>query len=62
MLVTVSDAPASQIKRKEIFQPGYTTGPRLGPRPILCKRIIEEYGGRIEVGEVEGGTEFSIQV
>jgi hypothetical protein len=42
---------------REIFQPGYTTKARgWGLGLSLCKRIIEEYhGGRIEVGEGEGG-------
>jgi signal transduction histidine kinase len=67
VLVTVSDTGPGipKSKRKEIFQPGYTTKARgWGLGLSLCKRIIEEYhGGRIEVGEgSEGGTEFSIQV
>jgi signal transduction histidine kinase len=67
VLVTVSDTGPGipKSKRKEIFQPGYTTKARgWGLGLSLCKRIIEEYhGGRIEVGGgAEGGTEFSIQV
>ena len=67
VLVTVSDTGPGipKSKRKEIFQPGYTTKARgWGLGLSLCKRIIEEYhGGRIEVGEPDGGgTEFSIQI
>jgi len=55
VLVTVSDTGPGipKAKRKEIFQPGYTTKPRgWGLGLSLCKRIIEEYhGGRISVGE-----------
>ena len=55
VLVTVSDTGPGipKSKRKEIFQPGYTTKARgWGLGLSLCKRIIEEYhGGRIEVGE-----------
>lgn len=55
VLVTVSDTGPGipKSKRKEIFQPGYTTKPRgWGLGLSLCKRIIEEYhGGRIEVGD-----------
>ncbi|MDA0913495.1 MAG: ATP-binding protein, partial [Bacteroidetes bacterium] len=50
-------------KRKEIFQPGYTTKARgWGLGLSLCKRIIEEYhGGRIEVGDgLTLGTTFHI--
>jgi signal transduction histidine kinase len=58
VLVTVSDTGPGipKSKRKEIFQPGYTTKARgWGLGLSLCKRIIEEYhGGRIEVGEGEG--------
>ena len=67
VLVTVSDTGPGipKSKRKEIFQPGYTTKARgWGLGLSLCKRIIEEYhSGRIEVGDgAESGTEFSIQV
>jgi len=67
VLVTVSDTGPGipKSKRKEIFQPGYTTKARgWGLGLSLCKRIIEEYhGGRIEVGDVAGSdTEFSIRV
>ena len=63
--VTVSDTGPGipKSKRKEIFQPGYTTKARgWGLGLSLCKRIIEEYhGGRIEVGDGDScGTEFSI--
>jgi signal transduction histidine kinase len=55
VLVTVSDTGPGipKSKRKEIFQPGYTTKPRgWGLGLSLCKRIIEEYhGGRISVEE-----------
>lgn len=66
-MVTVSDTGPGipKSKRKEIFQPGYTTKARgWGLGLSLCKRIIEEYhGGRIEVGDgAESGTEFSIQI
>jgi len=58
VLVTVSDTGPGipKAKRKEIFQPGYTTKPRgWGLGLSLCKRIIEEYhGGRIEVGDGYG--------
>ena len=65
MLVTVSDTGPGipKSKRKEIFQPGYTTKARgWGLGLSLCKRIIEEYhGGRIDVGEGQkGGTKFLI--
>jgi len=67
VLVTVSDSGPGipKSKRKDIFQPGYTTKARgWGLGLSLCKRIIEEYhAGRIEVGDgAESGTEFSIQV
>ncbi len=59
VLVTVSDTGPGipKSKRKEIFQPGYTTKARgWGLGLSLCKRIIEEYhGGRIEVGDDNGG-------
>ena len=59
VLVTVSDTGPGipKSKRKEIFQPGYTTKARgWGLGLSLCKRIIEEYhGGRIEVGDGGGG-------
>jgi signal transduction histidine kinase len=67
VLVTVSDTGPGipKAKRKEIFQPGYTTKPRgWGLGLSLCKRIIEEYhGGKISVvsGEVLG-SEFLIQL
>jgi two-component system, sporulation sensor kinase D len=67
VLVTVSDTGPGipKAKRREIFQPGYTTKPRgWGLGLSLCKRIIEEYhGGKISVvsGEVLG-SEFLIQV
>ena len=55
VLVTVSDTGPGipKAKRKEIFQPGYTTKPRgWGLGLSLCKRIIEEYhGGKISVGD-----------
>ena len=55
VLVTVSDTGPGipKAKRKEIFQPGFTTKPRgWGLGLSLCKRIIEEYhSGRISVGE-----------
>jgi len=55
VLVTVSDTGPGipKSKRKEIFQPGYTTKARgWGLGLSLCKRIIEEYhGGRIGVSE-----------
>jgi signal transduction histidine kinase len=55
VLVTVSDTGPGihKSKRKEIFQPGYTTKARgWGLGLSLCKRIIEEYhAGRIDVGE-----------
>ena len=58
VLVTVSDTGPGipKSKRKEIFQPGYTTKARgWGLGLSLCKRIIEEYhGGRIEVGDGDG--------
>lgn len=57
-MVTVSDTGPGipKSKRKEIFQPGYTTKARgWGLGLSLCKRIIEEYhGGRIEVGDGDG--------
>ncbi len=67
VLVTVSDTGPGipKSKRKEIFQPGYTTKPRgWGLGLSLCKRIIEEYhGGRISVGAGDvGHNEFLIQV
>ena len=67
VLVTVSDSGPGipKSKRKDIFQPGYTTKARgWGLGLSLCKRIIEEYhAGRIEVGDgAESGTEFYIQV
>jgi len=53
--VTVSDTGPGipKAKRKQIFEPGYTTKARgWGLGLSLCKRIIEEYhGGRISVGE-----------
>jgi len=55
VLVTVSDTGPGipKAKRREIFQPGYTTKPRgWGLGLSLCKRIIEEYhGGKISVGD-----------
>ena len=64
VLVTVSDTGPGipKAKRKEIFQPGYTTKPRgWGLGLSLCKRIIEEYhGGRISVGEVSDRSLFLI--
>ena len=65
VLVTVSDTGPGipKSKRKEIFQPGYTTKARgWGLGLSLCKRIIEEYhGGRIEVGDgLTLGTTFNI--
>lgn len=61
-MVTVSDTGPGipKSKRKEIFQPGYTTKARgWGLGLSLCKRIIEEYhGGRIEVGD---GAKFIIE-
>ena len=64
VLVTVSDTGPGipKSKRKEIFQPGYTTKVRgWGLGLSLCKRIIEEYhGGRIEVGD-GGGADFRIR-
>jgi len=58
VLVTVSDTGPGipKAKRKQIFEPGYTTKPRgWGLGLSLCKRIIEEYhGGRIEVGDGYG--------
>ena len=64
MLVTVSDTGPGipKAKRKEIFQPGYTTKPRgWGLGLSLCKRIIEEYhGGRISVGDTSERTIFKI--
>ena len=67
VLVTVSDTGPGipKAKRKQIFEPGYTTKPRgWGLGLSLCKRIIEEYhGGRISVGGSEVlGSEFLIQV
>ena len=67
VLVTVSDTGPGipKSKRKEIFQPGYTTKPRgWGLGLSLCKRIIEEYhGGRISVGVSEVlGSRFLIQL
>ena len=67
VLVTVRDTGPGipKSKRREVFQPGYTTKARgWGLGLSLCKRIIEEYhGGRIEVGTAEGsGAEFSIYV
>jgi signal transduction histidine kinase len=53
--VTVADTGPGipKSKRKEIFQPGYTTKARgWGLGLSLCKRIIEEYhGGRITVAD-----------
>ena len=53
--VTVSDTGPGipKAKRKQIFEPGYTTKARgWGLGLSLCKRIIEEYhGGRISVGD-----------
>jgi signal transduction histidine kinase len=64
VLVTVSDTGPGipKAKRKEIFQPGYTTKPRgWGLGLSLCKRIIEEYhGGKISVGDTSEGTSFRI--
>jgi signal transduction histidine kinase len=64
VLVTVSDTGPGipKAKRKEVFQPGYTTKPRgWGLGLSLCKRIIEDYhGGRISVGEMSEGTSFRI--
>ena len=65
--VTVSDTGPGipKAKRKQIFEPGYTTKARgWGLGLSLCKRIIEEYhGGRISVGSGEvGHTKFLIQV
>lgn len=66
VMVTVSDTGPGipKSKRKEIFQPGYTTKARgWGLGLSLCKRIIEEYhGGRIEVGESSMNTVFSINL
>jgi len=62
--VTVSDTGPGipKAKRKQIFEPGYTTKPRgWGLGLSLCKRIIEEYhGGRISVGDTSEGTNFRI--
>lgn len=52
-------------KRKEIFQPGYTTKARgWGLGLSLCKRIIEEYhGGRIVAGDnPASGSMFQIKL
>lgn len=67
ILVSVSDTGPGipKSKRKEIFQPGYTTKARgWGLGLSLCKRIIEEYhGGKIEVHEsTERGTEFHLSL
>jgi len=68
VLVTVSDTGPGipKSKRKEIFQPGYTTKARgWGLGLSLCKRIIEEYhGGRIEVGDGDSisGTTFLVSL
>jgi len=67
VLVTVSDTGPGipKAKRKQIFEPGYTTKPRgWGLGLSLCKRIIEEYhGGRISVGGGEVlGSRFLIQL
>ena len=66
VLVTVSDTGPGipKAKRKEIFQPGYTTKPRgWGLGLSLCKRIIEEYhGGRISVGERSDRSLFLIDI
>ena len=55
VLVTVSDTGPGipKARRKEIFEPGYTTKARgWGLGLSFCKRIIEEYhGGRISVGD-----------
>ena len=65
VLVTVLDSGPGipKAKRKQIFEPGYTTKPRgWGLGLSLCKRIIEEYhGGRISVISGEAlGSEFVI--
>ena len=64
--VTVSDTGPGipKSKRKEVFQPGYTTKARgWGLGLSLCKRIIEEYhGGRIEVGEVDALSQLVIEL
>ena len=68
VLVTVSDTGPGipKFKRKEIFQPGYTTKARgWGLGLSLCKRIIEEYhGGKIAVvdSKPDDGTIFRIWV
>jgi hypothetical protein len=66
LVVRISDTGPGipKSKRKEIFQPGYTTKARgWGLGLSLCKRIIEEYhGGQISVREGEGQwrTNFAI--